>query len=410
MKNGRILHLAINEKFIDHAYISFENVAPGLNDFFIFFDEYHSYIKQTPYTAVRARDRLGLSLYKKIAAYDLVVVHSLHPFWISVINGCRQDVTFVWVGWGYDYYDLLYPDKQSMLLPLTAQEFAQPAIAKNSKKRHLPGLLQHWLEKIRLNPDKQAAIEKIALFSPVLPNEYPLIQAAFQGAQFPAQVQWNYGSLEEVLLKGFIDRQICGKNILLGNSASASCNHLDILSWLSTSAALKAQQVICPLSYGDSRYAASIKQAGMQLLPGNFQPLTDFMPLSQYLDLVSSCSHLIMNHVRQQGVGNILIMLYLGAMVFLREENPCYDYFRQQGFVLYSVQQLQQQPELLQQQLSETARQNNRSLLFGIWSKQVLDRRTAELISRARALSQTDRTATAEVALRQPDKSTEPRR
>ncbi len=386
MKNGRILHLAINEKFIDHAYISFENVAPGLNDFFIFFDEYHSYIKQTPYTTVRYRDRLGFALYQKIASYDLVVVHSLHPFWLSVINGCRQDVTFVWVGWGYDYYDLLYPDKQALLLPLTAQQFGQPAPKSPQKKRHLPGLLRHWLEKIRLNPDKKAAIAKMALFSPVLPNEYPLIKAAFGAKQFPAAVQWNYGSLEEVLLKGFIDRQMSGQNILLGNSASASCNHLDILDWLASSTSLQGQQVICPLSYGDTAYASAIKTTGQQLLPANFLPLTDFMPLQQYLDLVSSCSHLIMNHVRQQGVGNILIMLYLGAMVFLREENPCYDYFRQQGFVLYSVQQLQQQPGLLQQQLNPEQQQHNRQLLFGIWSKQVLDARTADLIQKARAL------------------------
>lgn len=88
--------------------------------------------------------------------------------------------------------------------------------------------------------------------------------------------------------------------------------------------------------------------------------------------------------------------------MFLREENPCYDYFRQQGFVLYS---LQQQPELLQQQLSTEQRLNNRNLLFSIWSKQVLDRRTEELISRARALSQTDNSPAPALPLRQPDKS-----
>jgi hypothetical protein len=58
------------------------------------------------------------------------------------------------------------------------------------------------------------------------------------------------------------------------------------------------------------------------------------MPLTDYLDLVSSCSYQVMNHIRQQGVGNILIMLYLGAMVFLLQENPCLSYFKEHGFVV----------------------------------------------------------------------------
>lgn len=394
--NGRILHLAINEKFIDHAYISFENVAPGQNDFFIFFDEYTSYIKQTPHRVVRYRDRLGFALYRDIARYDLVVVHSLHPFWRSVINAAPADVVFVWVGWGYDYYNLLHPDPQQLLLAatrtLTTNNSTEPGAHKAVRaNHHWPTRLRLLLETLRgLNASQALAIGRMALFSPVLPNEYSLVQAAVKQQPFPKPCQWNYGSLEEVLLKGFIGRQCTGNNILLGNSASATSNHADWLHWLAAqrpqSDILLQRQVICPLSYGDKRYADQIKTLGQQLFADQFSALTDFMPLADYLDLVASCSHLVMNHIRQQGVGNILIMFYLGATVFIRQENPCYDYFRQLGFVLYSVQQLEQQPALLQQRLSAAEIAQNQRLLFQIWSKQAIDEKTQHLISAARVV------------------------
>lgn len=392
--NGRILHLAINEKFIDHAYISFENVAPGQNDFFIFFDEYTSYIKQTPHRVVRYRDRLGFALYREIARYDLVVVHSLHPFWRSVINASAQDVVFIWVGWGYDYYNLLHSDPQQLLLAatrsLTASNSTEPD-ANNAAEanHHWPTRLRELLETLRgLNSSQYLAIARMALFSPVLPNEYPMVQAAVKDQPFPKPCQWNYGSLEEVLLKGFIGRKCTGDNILLGNSASATSNHADWLHWLAAqrpkSDILLQRQVICPLSYGDKSYADQIKTLGQQLFADKFSALTDFMALADYLDLVASCSHLVMNHVRQQGVGNILIMFYLGATVFIRQENPCYDFFRQLGFVLFSVQQLEQQPTLLQHRLSADEAAQNQRLLFQIWSKQAIDDKTRLLISTAR--------------------------
>ncbi len=70
------------------------------------FDEFNSYIKETPHQIIRYRDRLGFTLYQKIAEYDFVVVHSMHPFWITVINSCPAHVVFIWVG--YDYDDFLY--------------------------------------------------------------------------------------------------------------------------------------------------------------------------------------------------------------------------------------------------------------------------------------------------------------
>ena len=386
MGNGRILHLATNEKFIDHAYISFENVAPGKNDFYVFMADDGDYIKLTPHTEVRYRNRLGAKLGSDIGQYDFVVVHSMHPFWISVINSVKKKIIYVWVGWGYDYYDIIYPDKNQLLLESTRRdkETYGSSVAPTKSKFHLLTFIRSAIERLVLDPDKTAAIQKMTYFSPVLPNEYALVRRTFQGNSFPQEIQWNYGSLEEVLLKGFLGKTITGRNVLVGNSASNTSNHMDILGWLSKQRpTMEGRKTICPLSYGDQAYAQRVREFGESAMGESFDPLIDFVSLSDYLNIVSSCSHLLMNHARQQGVGNIIIMLYLGAMVFLREENPAYHYFKGLGFHISTVQELQSNPGLLNSSLDSTQRQRNIDLLFAIWSKNAIDRKTSQLMEAA---------------------------
>jgi dTDP-N-acetylfucosamine:lipid II N-acetylfucosaminyltransferase len=388
MSNGRILHLAINEKFIDDAFAISENVAPGLNDFLIFFDEDTSYIKRTPHTIVRYRDRLGRALYQKISAYDFVILHSLHPYWISVINRCAADVTFVWLGWGYDYYDLIYSDPAQLLLPATLADQQHIKTASQTKQPfHLIGWFRQQLEKLWLSHNKYQAISKIAFFSPILINEYEIIKQAFSGDKFPQRVEWSYGSLEDAMLNGFVGHRSTGHNILLGNSASATSNHLDALNWLAQQpTVLHDRQLICPLSYGDYAYARRIAEYGKSMFGNQFQALTNYVSRPEYLHIVASCSHLIMNHVRQQGLGIVIIMLYLGTTVFLREECPTYKYLKQNGFHLYTIQQLEANPKLLAEQLTEAERQKNVDLLYRQWSKQAVDEKARVLMADAKSI------------------------
>lgn len=389
MKNGRILHLAINEKFIDDAFTISENVAPGLNDFLIFYADDDSYIKRTPHSVVRYRDRLSRRLYKKISTYDFVIIHSLHPYWISVINRCAADVTFVWLGWGYDYYDLIYTDPTQVLLPETIAD--QQRRKTDSRKRppfYSKGWFRQQLEKLWLNHDKHRAINKISLFAPILTSEYALVKRAFGGITFPLQAEWSYGSLEEALLKDIVGHRSTGESILIGNSASATSNHLDALSWLAQQPELlHNRQLICPLSYGDFAYARHVIEYGNRIFGNQFHALTDFVSRPEYINIAASCSHLIMNHVRQQGLGLVIIMLYLGATVFLREECPTYKYLKQSGFHLYSVQQLECAPNLLAEQLTEADRQKNIELLYQQWSKQAVDRKALALMTAAKSIS-----------------------
>ena len=64
------------------------------------------------------------------------------------------------------------------------------------------------------------------------------------------------------------------------------------------------------------------------------------MAIEDYNRQIASCGVVVMNHVRQQAVGNISAALYKGARVFLRRENPLFRFFCDNGATVFPMEQL----------------------------------------------------------------------
>ncbi|MCK5532094.1 MAG: TDP-N-acetylfucosamine:lipid II N-acetylfucosaminyltransferase, partial [Halopseudomonas aestusnigri] len=78
-----------------------------------------------------------------------------------------------------------------------------------------------------------------------------------------------------------------GLNILLGNSADPSNNHIEALERLLP---FKDQtiKIYAPLSYGDQKHARKVVNQGKAWFGDKFVPMTDFMPFEQYLEFLTS--------------------------------------------------------------------------------------------------------------------------
>lgn len=376
MKNPKILHLANDEKFIDHAIRAFERAAPGANDLYIYSKQPLKLVK-TPATIPSSFSVKSGNIAKLFSDYDLIIIHSLNPAWFNTILKLPKNITLVWMGWGYDYYDTIYFSREQMLLPLTSEE-----LKKNPDKNPLLQKIKTFLKRYILPNKKRKIIERVNYFSPVLPAEYSMVKKHFSGKKFPEHTLWNYGNLEEDLIKGFEDKQVTGTSILVGNSASAENNHIDAFSILQK-LSIENRIIVSPLSYGNSRYGKLISRKGTEIFGENFNPLINFTPIDEYLKTLTSCGFVIMNHVRQQAVGNIVIMIHLGAKIFLREECPTYSYFRDQGIIIFSVQELQQNPDLICVPLDPASIATNRKILRENWSKEASDTKTKKLLTQA---------------------------
>lgn len=364
-----ILHIVHDEKFIDTAYRIFEEVAPGNNEFVIISKNHDlKYIKKTPIRFVEERD-----LTQSAKKYELVLVHNFNSSKLGFVAYVDPSVKLLWIGWGADYYDLITGDMAKLYRPKTFSLYYKnrQTPIKAAFRNFKVSLKSLFSKKIQ----KKNIIDRFNYFAPVLHEDYLAFKKSFP--HFEAEyIPWNYGTLEDDMIRGFEDSLVSGNNILLGNSAAYSNNHLDLFESLSK-LDLKETQIITPLSYGDKKCRKEVIKVGQEIFGDRFKPLTDFMPIKDYIDLLASCSVAVMGHKRQQGLGNIIIMLYMGAKVFLDKENPVYSFFIGQGAHIYHLDELETESRT---KLSLSEIEHNRSILKMHWTRNVILEKTKNLI------------------------------
>ncbi len=128
-------------------------------------------------------------------------------------------------------------------------------------------------------------------------------------------------------------------HIQVGNSSNPTNNTIEVLHFLAENMGEKCL-VFCPVSYGDAEYARTVVDFGKKELGDRFFPMTSFLDREQYASFVASVDILIMNHQRQQGLGNIFSYLYLGKKVYIRSDNSSFQFFEEHGIKVYDTRGL----------------------------------------------------------------------
>lgn len=131
-----------------------------------------------------------------------------------------------------------------------------------------------------------------------------------------------------------------GINILVGNSADPSNNHIEVLDSLKCHAGSDIR-IYCPLSYGDQSYAQRVSDYGASLFGDKFIPIRDFMQLEKYNELLAKIDIAIFNHKRQQGMGNITTLLGLGKKVHIRNEITSWDFLKSLNIKIYDINSIE---------------------------------------------------------------------
>jgi hypothetical protein len=98
-------------------------------------------------------------------------------------------------------------------------------------------------------------------------------------------------------------------------------------------------KILVPLNYsGATWYRDIVIEKGNFLFGECFYPVVKFMQKEDYFDLISSCSVVIFNHYRQQALGNMNVMLYFGARIYLSEKSITYQYYKSLGYHVFSLE------------------------------------------------------------------------
>jgi dTDP-N-acetylfucosamine:lipid II N-acetylfucosaminyltransferase len=330
----KILHITIDDKFIDSANRQFERIYPGSNKFYIIIRDNGyplQYIKMQPNFELLPENNKSLTkILNEIKDYDLVVFHGLDDFRCKIVLRSDNSVKFLWSLWGYEIYNFTRFFKNNIYGDQTKKVFKN--LIQKSLKRRLTDLIKDIPGQFK-KTNRFKAIKKIKYFGFPYEEEFTslnnlkLLNAAY--------VRFTYYPLEHII-SDHENVKISGSNILVGNSATTSNNHLEVFEKLKC-LSLGERKVIVPLSYGSNNYRDEILKLKTKILPRNFQPLVDFYGINEYNNIIRTCSVFIMNSYRQQGIGNIFAMLWMGARVYLDERNTTYTYLKRKKLSVFSI-------------------------------------------------------------------------
>ncbi len=127
-----------------------------------------------------------------------------------------------------------------------------------------------------------------------------------------------------------LDRIVCRNKtatyIQIGNSADPSNSLIESLEILKK---FKDEniKIFAPLTYGNEDYANKVKDFGEKIFGEKFVPIVEFMRPEEYSNFLGEIDILVYNHKRQQGLGNIYSLIYLGKKVFIRRDTTSWDFF-----------------------------------------------------------------------------------
>lgn len=363
----RIIHFANDEKFIDKAYDEFKQFESLAHSHFTIFSN-NSQLKH-----IRFKCSIADENYFKhpetaviLNSYDLIIIHFMDVRYFDLLKNQRIKTKILWIGWGGDYYWLIN----------TLNNFA---IYKELTKAQL-GIKDNFFLKILKkykNNKNVNLLNRVNYFSPVLEEDFSLIKKNYKNFK-PQYVAWNYGNLEDHYRS---DLPILGDAVLLGNSATATNNHYDLIKIIDQ-LNLSNEKIFIPVSYGEKGYKDRLKKNLLkrEINVKNIILLEDFLTVDEYNNILSQCSNVFMGHIRQQAMGNVISLIYMGARLFFFRESVVYNYLIKNGLAVYSFDQLLDNRQLLHETVDAETHLRNREILKALWGKQINRENTERII------------------------------
>ncbi|MGW6663042.1 TDP-N-acetylfucosamine:lipid II N-acetylfucosaminyltransferase [Peribacillus sp. NPDC055009] len=293
------LHLFQNEKFTE-PYIEFINKNYNPNDhLFLIIGGINE--KITPRENVIKLNRSIKSIYiliKKMYTSEKILLHSIfikqlvlllfiQPWLLKKSN---------WIVWGGDLYSY------------------------KKRKRSLKSKLYEFLRSI--------VIKHIGEISTLVKGDFELVKkwyltnATYYNAVYMNNEQNEY-------MDKIYNRKCESKSsisIQIGNSADPSNHHIEVIELLKKYDNENIK-IYCPLSYGDMEYAKDVIDIGKKVFGEKFIPLEHFMKMNEYMSIMEKVDIGIFNNDRQQALGNILPLLYLGKKVYMRNNTTMWHEF-----------------------------------------------------------------------------------
>lgn len=287
---------------------------------------------ELPFAPLYTRDFEALT--RDTSSYQNVFIHQFTPLlyrWVAK----HHFNNLGWMVWGADLYNL--PSVHAPLYEeLTRLRFIE-------RQRSIQDFLYRVKVRMLHNRFRKEAYEKVDYVLTWMTGEYKFATQRLAGLTalhkfFFYENNAPYQVLDEMLLKSGVPRRNNVPIYVLGNSATPELNHLDVVDWMEREK-VKADLWV-PVSYGNKAYARFLKANLSFYTGGEIRFLEKYMPFDDYLQVLNQSDGLIMNNIRPQGYGNVLMMMYLGKKVFLNSSNLSIADLDARGLQWHPIQDL----------------------------------------------------------------------
>lgn len=372
-----IIHFLKDEKVTDQIISNFKDLK---NNLFLIFSSSPdwSFIK-VQNASMKHFNYMNEDINELIKSFkpSAILLHGLFPEFARTVLAIKEQsqLKIGWTPWGFDVYHL--PNiKPTIYAPKTTdyiQEQKRIARYKNILIYKTP--LKYFLKK-STNPNRISISEILEVYKRIdycitylkedfivysnyYPNNMEYVHATF------STIDQYLGNNKNLELNSD------AKNMLLGNSNKTENNHLDALQKIAAYSGLMKSdnvKIYTPLNYGsENKYKLKVIQKGKSIFGNNFIPLTEFLNREDYINLLRSCSVGVFYHYRQQALGNIIALLYLGARVYLASKSPVYQYLTRIGIVVFDLDK--DFSEFKNSRLHQEAVHSNREILNSIFDE-----------------------------------------
>ena len=333
---NKVLHIMQDEKFIDYFIEQSEEITPGIVDYLVMLRH-----GKSDFVHVRSVHAKKIAWSKEIRykdlnrAYKRIVLHGFYPQdMLAFVNSAPEHVQFYWMFLGGEGYKFTYSSKR-WLLPATIKLTNKILQEETDWIRSQYRFLLNRFRKVRDAYTTRQMISRIDTCCTWVKEDFQMVRFIQPKMKF---LQYAYFTYEQLGLEEAFPNEINLNSIWLGNSATATNNHLDAfkvlkgMNW--------AGDVVVPLSYGSPAYREKVIAEGIALFGSNFKPLTEFLPLPEYHRLMNQSGIVFMNHLRQQAAGNVLAALAMGKMVLLNTQSNLYKTLKGWGIEFLEEQEL----------------------------------------------------------------------
>ena len=342
-----ILHLVFDGILFDRVYQRFEQMEKYENRYLYctLNTEYNiKYIKNTE-KLIRVNSLENWGGVVENPEVDIIYLHGLWYDYLKALDFIRKDVVVMWWCYGKEIYENCFG--WPPLLPLriykpNTYKFVRStwkgrSLLTNSLSYRYPNLYSLMKKGYnfmlgRKDDKLRRMLSRIDFaFTPLetelieLKKRHPYIKAKPFRLQAP-------------VVKEPMEVHKYAGNVLLEHSANISNNHLDIIAVLKEKKIdFQDRNIYIPLSYGDERLADSVKKESY-FMGAQVHCLTEMLPLNDYKEMVSGCTHAIFGMIRQSGLGNIYMCFKKGIKVFLFKDSILYKQFKAEGYYVFTIE------------------------------------------------------------------------